>query len=282
VRIVAGCDGGGTKCAVRVAVLENDTTVCEAVGNAGPANVATNSELAIENIRLATVRALTATGLDLDSKWTIEHMVVALAGASKCVSSKALESRMLRELPIRRVSIIPDASILFSAAELTGPAVATIIGTGSIAWARDNNAVITRAGGLGPIAGDEGSGYWIGSQAIATKILDLDNATEDYEAIALLAPQVFSAAARDPSARKIIQQSAAHIADILVDATELIETSAECRLSWVSAGGVAMHQPAWLETIHHICDQRGLFLSQPIPIAEPVLGALRMAMKSLR
>src|SRR5210317_1254236 len=124
VRIVAGCDGGGTKCVVRVAILDGGAIVGQGIGYAGSANVATNCERAIENIRAATLDALrSAAAGDLAS---IEQMVAAVAGASKFASGEELQTRLVHAIPLQRVSIVPDVSILFAAAELTGPAVATV------------------------------------------------------------------------------------------------------------------------------------------------------------
>ena len=47
------------------------------------------------------------------------------------------------------------------------PGALLISGTGSIAFAHDGKGNIFRSGGWGHRAGDEGSGYWIGREAVA-------------------------------------------------------------------------------------------------------------------
>ena len=78
-RVFAGCDGGGTKCTVKVALYDNaKRKEGESQSTAGPANVQSDPELALANIQKATWSAL--QGLQLDGS-EIEHFVFALAGA---------------------------------------------------------------------------------------------------------------------------------------------------------------------------------------------------------
>jgi N-acetylglucosamine kinase-like BadF-type ATPase len=44
--------------------------------------------------------------------------------------------------------------------------VAVIAGTGSAAWGRNSDGDEARAGGWGYLLGDEGSGYWLGREAV--------------------------------------------------------------------------------------------------------------------
>jgi glucosamine kinase len=60
-----------------------------------------------------------------------------------------------------------------------GPAVVLIAGTGSAAVGRDAMARLARAGGNGPLLGDEGSAYDIGRRAILAVLRDLDRTGDD-------------------------------------------------------------------------------------------------------
>src|SRR5438128_1339137 len=46
------------------------------------------------------------------------------------------------------------------------PGIVIVSGTGSIAYGRNANGEAARAGGWGHMIGDEGSGYWIGREAL--------------------------------------------------------------------------------------------------------------------
>src|SRR5205814_2143843 len=49
-----------------------------------------------------------------------------------------------------------------------------ISGTGSIAYGRNRGGAAARAGGWGHLIGDEGSGYWIGCQALSAVVRAAD------------------------------------------------------------------------------------------------------------
>ncbi len=60
----------------------------------------------------------------------------------------------------------------FGAAVPSG--VALIAGTGSLALARDRVGRSVRAGGFGPVLGDEGGGHWIGIEALKSGLRSLE------------------------------------------------------------------------------------------------------------
>ena len=253
-RIVAGCDGGGTKCVVRAALVDGSTIVREAEGISGPANVSNNAEEAIHNVVAAVSEAVRKLNQadDLASACSVDCLVAALAGSATHGNPAELETRIGSVLPSRRVVVIPDAAVLFAAANIDRePALATVVGTGSIAWARDAAGNLHRAGGLGPERGDEGSGYWIGRCGAKAGIIQLtpEQANGDFAAcdVAAMAPDVFSAAPHDPRASEIISSAAQHIADIVVEATVAMPSTAANPLHWVCAGGIVVNQAAWRE-----------------------------------
>ena len=55
--------------------------------------------------------------------------------------------------------MIEDAALLLAAGTPDGWGVAVVAGTGSMAFARGTDGRTARAGGWGPLLGDEGSGY---------------------------------------------------------------------------------------------------------------------------
>ncbi len=66
-----------------------------------------------------------------------------------------------------RMSLCSDVEIAHQGAFGDEPGILVIAGTGSIAVCRDADGRLQRVGGYGPIAGDEGSGSWIGQRALA-------------------------------------------------------------------------------------------------------------------
>ena len=78
-----------------------------------------------------------------------------------------------------RATVVNDVQVAFTGAFAGGPGVLILAGTGSMAWASANGLAHIRVGGWGDLIGDEGSAYWIGSQAIARLSQCLDGRRED-------------------------------------------------------------------------------------------------------
>ncbi len=300
-RIIVGCDGGGSKCEVRLVVQDDSgAVVSEGKCITGSANIRSDPGQALENIRLATFHAMALANVAEDAE--LDSFVAALAGAGTSELQQKWTRRLRESLPVRRIQVVPDVSILFAAANVQGKGIATIIGTGSIAWTRRSDGVLKRAGGLGPIVGDEGSGYWIGKQMILSlrksglpdqefanlvdctfdgePLLpdsDLNGSSVDAAKIAALSKNVFEMAAHNKIAKQIVSLAGDHIADIVCSACSEIQTSKLDPLPWVVAGGVACHQQKWVQEIWRRCESAGVVLSSPQIIEHPVLGALKLA-----
>src|ERR1051326_25100 len=77
-----------------------------------------------------------------------------------------LELELSMRFPDARVRVSNDAHIGLWGGLAGQPGVAVIAGAGSIALARGADGMEGRAGGWGYLLGDEGSGYWIGREAL--------------------------------------------------------------------------------------------------------------------
>ncbi|WP_223252920.1 N-acetylglucosamine kinase [Arthrobacter sp. AFG7.2] len=77
----------------------------------------------------------------------------------------ALASLIQPHVPGARVTVVHDSRLLL-AAGYASTGVAVIAGTGSAAWGRNAGGGEARAGGWGYLLGDEGSGYWLGREAV--------------------------------------------------------------------------------------------------------------------
>lgn len=296
-RVFAGCDGGGTKCVVRVVGYTRSGEIVAAGRSlAGPANVLTNQRQALQNILTATQAAF--IDANLPSEFTAERLVAGLAGTRHPAVQEKWKQLLGEQLPFRDVQVLPDVELLFvEQSPASEGVVASVIGTGSVAYFRDQHGHISRAGGGGPQLGDLGSGFWMGRQVIelADRFAELGELvarhfqTNDLEgikqrlnkgdletaAVASLALSLFHRAAG--AASEITDQAAMLIADLLIDV--LPPQSAGRPIPWVCSGGVAIHQPQWLETIRSRCAEHKRMLSPPNLVPEPVAAALRLARK---
>ncbi|TLM75835.1 N-acetylglucosamine kinase [Pseudarthrobacter sp. NamB4] len=77
----------------------------------------------------------------------------------------ALASLIQPHVPGARVTVVHDSRLLLAAGHASS-GVAVIAGTGSAAWGRNADGGEARAGGWGYLLGDEGSGYWLGREAV--------------------------------------------------------------------------------------------------------------------
>ncbi|MBI3790135.1 MAG: hypothetical protein HY275_04580 [Gemmatimonadetes bacterium] len=159
--IVVGVDGGGSKTRVLVAdeqgkVLGEHTGAASAVrpgeAEASADIIATLVRDALVNAEMGHVRP--------------RAMCAGVAGTGREDSREALW-RALVELDVADETVVhSDAAIALDDAFGDGPGVLLIAGTGSMCLGRGPTGRTARAGGWGPIIGDEGSGSWMGRRAL--------------------------------------------------------------------------------------------------------------------
>ena len=141
--------------------------------------------------------------------------------------------------------VVSDIELAYRANFADGDGILLYAGTGSVAYAIDENAAVHQIGGWGYLLGDEGAGYWIGKEAIRValfhieskkqieatslsgQILEKINAhdwntvkgfvySQDRSAIAALSKIVDAAASTgDSDARNILNKAAGHLADLV-------------------------------------------------------------------
>jgi N-acetylglucosamine kinase-like BadF-type ATPase len=170
--IVLGIDGGGTKTRCLVA-NETGRVLSEAV--AGPSNCqAVGVAVAAANVREAAERALLTAGLTLAD---VQAVCAGLAGVGRPEDQAAMEAALAFFAPAA-LQVVPDARIALAGALGGAPGAVVISGTGSIAYGLDAHGQTVRAGGWGWILGDEGSGYYIGRQAVSAALAALDGTGE--------------------------------------------------------------------------------------------------------
>jgi N-acetylglucosamine kinase-like BadF-type ATPase len=151
--------------------------------------------------------------------WTrrrVAALVVAARGVWLPRERRALRRR-LGGLA-RRVEVIADVEAAWHATLGAESGVLILAGTGSIALGRDARGRWARAGGLGPLLGDEGSAFWIGREwlrATADERARRRFATTPHavRAVAALAPRVVARArGGQREAGRIVSAAQAHLA----------------------------------------------------------------------
>lgn len=179
-KLTLGIDGGGTK---TLAVIADAAHQVLGEGTAGPSNplrIGVGSAAAA--IREAVDRACSAAGVQRSD---ILATQIGLAG----VRREDVRQRMreaLAGLRLASLELVTDGDIALFGATNGRPGVVVIAGTGSVCCGRNARGKYTSAGGWGPVAGDEGSGWWIarrGLQAVAQALDGRGPATSLTEAV---------------------------------------------------------------------------------------------------
>ncbi len=254
-----GIDGGGSKCR---AVLINGAGQPLGSGFSGPANPFQNFEQAVQSIAEAAEQAVLAAGLSR-SVLATTPACLGLAGISLPTVRAAMTAW---SHPFAQMLLVTDLQIASLGAHDGGDGAVIIAGTGSCGFLQ-RGSYQRSLGGRGFPAGDQGSGAWIGLQAMQHVLLVLDGFAESSSLVgriqqqlqatapnelveqlgqgasryATLAPLVFEEANnRDPVAERIIQSAA----DYLNALARMLLSEAPPRLSLL--GGLAPLLTPWL------------------------------------
>ncbi len=164
---VIGIDAGGTKTHGLLAD-HSGHVVAEAMGPG--ANISTGGELAVEKALHEVIDGLLA-----DRDVAPAAIAIGMAGAERADDHRVVRAILRRIARGTRAVVTHDALIALVAGAGDGAGVVVISGTGSIAFGRDRENRSARAGGWGYVLADEGSGYWIGRQALTAVMREFDS-----------------------------------------------------------------------------------------------------------
>jgi glucosamine kinase len=209
----------------------------------------------------------------------VRALVVASRGVWSPGERATLARRLRRLAP--RVLVLADAQAALLGALPEGCGVLILAGTGSIVVGRDRRGRWYRAGGLGPLLGDEGSGFWLGrewlraggeSAARARRLARSPGAVAD---IAALAPEVLRRARRgDRRARRIVAAAQAHLARQAAAVARRLKPRGPVAVSW--AGGLLV-DPWFRAGVARALARAGVRARWQPPAREPVEAAARLA-----
>ncbi|MCC9203727.1 N-acetylglucosamine kinase [Arthrobacter sp. zg-Y769] len=265
-----GLDIGGTKThGIR---LHRGIRTAEAI--AGSANV---QNVPVEAARDSLAEVFAALGTD-----GVGRVIAGSGGVDTDRDAAALRALIAEHVPGAVVDVIHDTRLILAAGEAS-EGIAVIAGTGSVAWGIDGSGRQARSGGWGYLLGDEGSGYWVGREAVRHTLrrrnLDL---APDSLSLALLrecgvadpesliglfhgptdrrywagrAGLVFDAAQQgNPAAAAIVEEAAGHLAGLILDVAGVLQLSGPV----VIGGGLGMHQPLLQDLLRSRLSAAGL------------------------
>ncbi len=299
--IYLGIDGGGSKTACAV----GDDTGVLATATTGGSNLLRLGEARARAALQAAVRvACSAAGVNAGQ---VTHTCVGVAGAS-VPQVRETVAQIVGECVTGTVQVVADIEVAIEAALGGTAGIITIAGTGSVAFGRNAEGCVARAGGWGHAISDEGSGHWIGRRAVAAVMRAADEGeTTTLEQAILAAWQLGSRAELVKTANAIPPPDFAGLLPAVVDcaragdagaAQVLAEAGAElARLAtlvarrlwlpqqWVRvalAGGVLRHSATVRHAFHHALRTRRPNVAVSFSVTQPVMGALAMARRAAR
>ena len=170
---VLGIDGGGSR--TRAVVLDADGTL---LGYAMGDSINIDDygiETATQNLR-ELVENLPVEG-------AFDAAFLSLGGVLSTRDRQAVRSicGALELAPLERTGIHHDAVGALAGGLLGEPGMVVVAGTGSICYGRNAEGEEGRAGNWGPLFGDEGSGHWLGKEAMRAVALAHDGRGEPTE-----------------------------------------------------------------------------------------------------
>jgi N-acetylglucosamine kinase-like BadF-type ATPase len=299
-RTLIAVDGGATKTEAIVAAL--DGTVLGR-GFAGPSNhEQIGVEAACAAVRSAIRAAFDAAGLP---ETPPAAACLGLAGLDRVEDAGRFRLWAAEAFHGAPVALSNDAELALAAGTPDGWGVGVICGTGAICIGRNRAGETARADGWGWMLGDDGSGFAIGREAMRAVLRAYDGrgpATLLSDAVLAhwslagpedLLPRVYieeaspaevaslaavvdgAARAGDAVARAILQQAAEGlVATIAAVAHRLGFAGAfPCGL----AGSVVVKSAFMAGFVQEAARRRGLALDPVELVAEPAVGALRLA-----
>jgi glucosamine kinase len=210
--------------------------------------------------------------------------VGALVVGSRGVWTRAERAHLAHRLQelAAVVRAMSDAETAYLGAIGDRPGVLLLAGTGSMALGRDARGRWQRAGGLGPLLGDEGSAFWIGREWLRTSASDEDfartrrilRASDPVARIAALTPEVLRQMRRSARARAIVLNAQRALADALVATGRRLRLRPPIRVSW---GGSLLGVANYREGVWREARRRGLRLDPRPPAASAIEAAWRLA-----
>jgi N-acetylglucosamine kinase-like BadF-type ATPase len=173
--VIIGADIGGTSTRVGVADL---TGRFLAVARGGPANPnAVGAEPAIAEIRRVTSEALDTASTEAGEPLTVAGVVLGLAGITGIADPDgfgraALPPMSPAEPPI---TVVTDLAVAYASGTAEPDGCVLIAGTGSMAGTIRSGVLDARRDGWGWLLGDDGSGFWLGREAVRATLTQLEH-----------------------------------------------------------------------------------------------------------
>lgn len=306
-KLILGVDGGATK---TICAISDEEFQVIGVGAAGPCNYnVIGIEGAHRNVKLAIQRAYLSIEDEKLRDKISEIGCFGIGGLTTLYDYEIISSQVVPLEVAKKRVIVNDVVVAFYAATNGEPGIVVVSGTGSIAYGMNNKGESMISGGWGWLMGDEGSAFYIATQALALaakaydgrgrKTVLTDMFAEEFKVkdfkdivpkiyqeatstrIAPLSKIVFSAARRgDKVAIRILRKSGEELGQAAVALGRRLFAKNE-RIIVGTSGGVFRAEPKVWEYFKGYVSKRLPNANFTPPVSYPVIGALIMGYKNL-
>jgi glucosamine kinase len=167
--LVIGVDAGGSNTRVLVASLAGERVAAAAAGGGNP--VSCGLDGCVRSLRAGLESAL--FGLD---RGMVRYAVLGVAGAGACLEELSAGLRSCwRELGLGcPFQVVSDLEAAFAAGTTAEDGIVLVAGTGAAAAEVRDTRVVRHVDGHGWLLGDDGSGFWLGREALRACLAHLD------------------------------------------------------------------------------------------------------------
>jgi N-acetylglucosamine kinase-like BadF-type ATPase len=306
-RLVLGVDGGGTKCLGLVADEFGNVLARKTVGAGNPNVVGIHA--AAKNLHSLINQCCDEVRCRPDE---LRSIVLGLAGAgsernreqTKDAVHALFTEQGFKDLPLH---IETDARIALEGAFGGGPGVVLIAGTGSAIIGKNQRGEVVSVGGWGRLLGDEGSGYFIGREAVRMLTLQADGrgnagllrelfeqkyqwktrddllhaVYQEKMELASFAPLVLEAASQNDVVSQRILQNAA---SLLVDQARVVimKMGILRKVGLVMMGGMFGKESVYADVVHMKILKSLPQVEVRQPMFIPAHGGILMALENLK
>lgn len=233
--LLLGADVGGTATRLAVATTSGEV-LAVATGPAGnPTGV--GLEVSAQRIRTTATQCLLAVGPDAPGR--VVAMVIGLAGGAR--ADQAYLAAAAPATMTGAPRLVSDLSVAFCTATPDREGYVLVAGTGAVAGHVVDGELLDRRDGWGWLLGDEGSGFWLGREAVRTTLALLQSSGPLGE---LAEAVVAAAGTRDPTA--LVQLCYANPPVWLASFGQLVSRHADDPVAHEIAGRAADHLAATL------------------------------------
>lgn len=164
--VVLGIDGGGTRTRASIADGERVLAFAE-MGSIKRLRV--GAQVAEDNLRALLKEVYRQAGVSGVRAATAGVASASMPGVAEWITE------VFSDFGVERSEVVGDEVIALDAAFKGGPGILQIAGTGSNCIGRAPGGGRESAGGWSSRLGDEGSGYWIGLQAVRNALKAYDH-----------------------------------------------------------------------------------------------------------